>query len=65
MATVKELKNMARELGVNNHNRLRKPDLIRAIQQAEGNSPCFKRIPDCAQMDCLFRPDCLGEPGAR
>jgi hypothetical protein len=38
-----------------------KRDLIRAIQNAEGNSPCFQSdiAPVCGVMDCLWREDCV------
>jgi len=61
MPTVKELKLIARNLKVDNYQKLRKEDLIWAIQLAEGHNACFHRIPDCGIMDCLFRPDCLPE----
>jgi hypothetical protein len=34
--------------------------LIRAIQQAEGNLPCFDSniSGQCGQRDCLWRVDC-------
>lgn len=59
MPTVKDLRLMAQNLAVAGYGRLRKPDLIHAIQSAEGNSPCYQQIPDCGQEDCLFREDCL------
>ena len=54
-----ELKKMAKGLGVKPSN-LKKPDLIRTIQVAEGNIDCFgKAEGDCDQKDCLFIADCL------
>jgi hypothetical protein len=39
-----------------------KKTLIRAIQQKEGNTPCFKTdLPFCDQYDCCWRDDC--KPG--
>lgn len=37
-----------------------KSDLVRLIQQAEGNVPCFssKSSMVCGQSDCLWREDC-------
>ncbi len=61
MATVKQLRVMATTLGLKNFNKLRKIDLIREIQTAEGHDPCFGNIPGCGQEDCLFREDCLTE----
>ena len=40
--------------------KMKKDELIREIQKHEGNVACFKRgIIDCAQMDCLWREDCI------
>ena len=58
--TVKELKVMAKDLGVGT-SKLQKPELIKAIQLAEENFDCFGTAVDyCDQADCLFRRDCLG-----
>ena len=57
---LKDLKAKARGLGVKNHSRLKKDDLIRAIQEKEGNAPCYQTIYDCWQFDCLWRSDCQG-----
>ncbi len=40
--------------------KLRKADLIRAIQQAEGNQPCYDtgQALNCAQGACSWRDDC-------
>ena len=57
--TVKQLRAMAKELGVKTSN-LRKPELIKSIQRAEGNFDCFgTAIEYCDQLDCLFRNDCI------
>lgn len=39
----------------------KKVDLVRAIQRAEGNSPCFdsNSSKDCGQDNCLWRGDCV------
>jgi hypothetical protein len=35
-------------------------DLIKSIQEAEGNFPCFKSgVGSCDQQSCLWRTDCL------
>lgn len=38
----------------------KKSDLVRMIQQAEGNSPCFDTgySGECGQVACLWREDC-------
>ena len=55
---VMEIRAMARDLGVKKYSRFSKPDLIRAVQVAEGNSPCFQQIYDCRVDDCLWREEC-------
>jgi hypothetical protein len=58
--TLKELRAIAKDLGIRTKN-LRKAELIRAIQLAEGNFDCFGTAGDyCDQLNCLFRKDCLG-----
>jgi hypothetical protein len=58
--TVKELRAMAQDMGISTKN-LRKAELIRAIQRAEGNFDCFGTADGyCDQLNCLFRQDCLG-----
>ena len=58
--TVKELQKMAKGLGIKAA-KLRKAEMIRAIQTAEGNFDCFDTATDyCDQVSCLFRSDCLG-----
>lgn len=39
----------------------KKAELVRAIQSAEGNIPCFDTglIDECNQDACLWRPDCV------
>jgi hypothetical protein len=55
---MKEVKEKARTLGLK-PGRLRKADLIRAIQTAEGNPPCFQTAQDdCDQTGCCWRDEC-------
>ena len=57
--TVKELQKMAKGLGIKAGG-LRKNELIREIQKKEGNFDCFATATEyCAQVDCLYRDDCL------
>jgi len=57
--TVKELQKVAKGLGIKAAG-LRKSELIREIQKAEGNFDCFgTAIEYCDQTGCLFRDDCL------
>lgn len=37
----------AKEMGLKGLSNMSKPDIIHALQVAEGNVPCFQRIPDC------------------
>lgn len=61
MPNVKQLRDMAKKLDVKNIAKLRKEELIHAIQLAEGNNDCYGKIPDCGETECFFRPDCLPE----
>jgi hypothetical protein len=55
-----EVKKRAKALGINPL-RMRKADLIRAIQQTEGNKPCYGAgDATCPYTDCCWREDCLG-----
>lgn len=40
--------------------RMTKTGLVRAIQQTEGNEPCFDsgKASQCGQEECLWRGDC-------
>jgi hypothetical protein len=58
--TVTEIRKMAQALSLKNYSRLRKDSLIWAVQKAEGNSDCFKKIPGCGQLDCCWRGECQG-----
>ena len=55
-----EIKVIAQERGVN-PGRMKKAELIRAIQRAEGNFDCFgtAKSGECGQINCLWREDCL------
>lgn len=56
---VVEIKAIAKKLGLK-VGKLNKAELIRAIQQAEGNPTCFAsgKLASCDQLDCLWRSDC-------
>ena len=54
-----ELKKKAKKVGIT-PGKLKKAELIHAIQQAEGNTACFGRSDgQCGQTDCCFMRDCL------
>ena len=54
-----EIKIKAKALGIA-PGKLKKAELIRAIQLAEGNPVCFEtaQAEACGQTACLWRPDC-------
>jgi predicted metal-binding transcription factor (methanogenesis marker protein 9) len=54
-----EIKEKAKNLGINSTN-LKKTELIRAIQRAEGNNTCYGTTNGtCQWTECCFRSDCL------
>jgi len=58
--TLKQIKEIAKERGVKAGN-MKKENIIRSIQRAEGNFDCFGTASSgyCDQTDCLWRNDCL------
>jgi len=50
----------AKELGLKGLSKKEKAEIIHALQEAEGNAPCFGRIPDCGIVECLYRSECIG-----
>ena len=56
---LEEIKEIARQLDVK-PGKLKKAELVRAIQAAEGNDACFEtgHASECGQAGCLWRPDC-------
>ncbi|MBI3794758.1 MAG: SAP domain-containing protein [Nitrospinae bacterium] len=59
--TVKDIRDYAKSLGISAPPGLKKKDdLIHSIQTSEGNSACFKNIPDCALGNCKWHADCVG-----
>jgi len=63
---VNDIKEIAKQRGIN-PGKMKKLDLIRAIQQAEGNPVCFTTgyKEECGQPDCLWREDCDCAAGSR
>jgi hypothetical protein len=62
--TLKEIRERARKVGLKNITRYRKESLIKAIQEMEGNSPCFKAIKPCGEGECLWRQECQDQEAA-
>lgn len=60
---MQEVRERAAAVGLSGIGRLRKAELIRRIQEAEGNNPCFgaEWRQGCAEMHCCWRPDCMNE----
>lgn len=58
---IQEARSMAKSMGVKTANTMKKTDIIRAIQLAEGNFDCFGRAfaGHCDQDACSWREDCL------
>jgi hypothetical protein len=56
---ISEIKKIASQHNING-GYTKKSDLVRAIQESEGNQPCFEanRAADCGQHSCLWREDC-------
>jgi len=53
-----EIRKKAKTLGIT-PGKMKKTDLIHAIQQAEGCTPCFGRSSgECQYLDCCFMLDC-------
>jgi hypothetical protein len=57
---MQEIRAKAKALGIKNTFGLKKEELIRRIQKAEGYFDCFGTAKDyCDQVQCCFRDDCL------
>jgi hypothetical protein len=56
---ISELRKKAQNLGII-PGKMKKAEIIHAIQQAEGYTPCFGTSDSqCSQTDCCFIQDCL------
>ena len=54
-----EIRGKAVKIGLNAQG-MKKVELVRAIQSAEGNVACFDtEKSDCDQLACCWRKDCL------
>lgn len=60
---ITEVRERAAAVGLAGISKLRKADLIRTVQQAEGNNACYGADfrQSCGQLDCCWREDCLKE----
>lgn len=52
---------IAKSKGIKNTWKFTKPELIKTIQETEGNTSCFASInrKNCAEINCCWRSDCL------
>ena len=58
---INTIREIAKKMGVN-PGAMNKQNLIRSIQEKEGNAPCFNTEQlACDQYDCSWRSDC--KPG--
>ncbi|MFH2012593.1 MAG: Rho termination factor N-terminal domain-containing protein [Pseudomonadota bacterium] len=57
-----EVRRMAKDLGINTA-KMKKTDVIRAIQRAENNIDCYAtgRVNDCYELLCLWKSECLSK----
>ena len=63
--TITEIRQRAAELGLKVKSRS-KAVLIRAIQEAEGNPPCFRTGgTTCSHVECSWLEDCVPEQYAQ
>ena len=57
---INEVRKIAKGMDINTY-RMKKEEIIHAIQQAENNMACFatERVAYCNEDKCLWRDDCL------
>jgi hypothetical protein len=63
---LKEIVKKANTLGIEKPEAMRKAELIHAIQEKEGNSPCYATAKNgrCDQKGCLWYGDCMDDSGS-
>ena len=56
---MQEVREIAKKMGIKTAN-MKKADIIKAIQLAEGNIDCYDsgKSAECGQDNCLWREDC-------
>lgn len=61
-----EIQKIAKGMGIKSF-KLTKVDLVRKIQELEGNISCYgtDRVAWCGEQGCLWRPDCLAQEEKR
>ncbi|NVM57961.1 MAG: SAP domain-containing protein [Desulfobacterales bacterium] len=55
-----DIQRMAKAMDINTY-RMKKTDIIQAIQRKENNIDCYgtNRVESCEEVGCLWRSDCL------
>jgi len=58
---ISEVRERAKQAGVETTARMKKADIIRTIQRMEGNNDCYgsENRMQCQEMECCWRKDCL------
>ncbi len=56
--TMKQIRMIAKDVGIKNITRYPKEKLIKTIQETEGNNPCFRAFTGCGETGCAWRSDC-------
>jgi hypothetical protein len=56
-----DVRKKAKDMGVRAVGK--KVELVRAIQSAEGNQPCYRTRDACDQAGCCWMDDCLPTSG--
>ncbi|MCX7991646.1 MAG: SAP domain-containing protein [Proteobacteria bacterium] len=59
---INEIRKIAKNFGISS-SKMKKPELIRAIQRKEGNFDCYGTAKEgfCSQSNCLWFDDCMTE----
>jgi len=57
---INDVRKIAKGMDINTY-RMKKEDIIRAVQRAENNIVCFgtARVESCNEEECSWRDDCL------
>ena len=55
---LRDIREFAKMLGVEENNGRKKQDIIRNIQVYEGYEPCY-RTKDVCEYECLWKKDCM------
>lgn len=57
---MEDVRRKFKAIGLNSTPRMKKSEMIKAIQTAEGNKQCFGTDAEsCCQVNCCWRDDCM------